>query len=183
MSGFFPKSKDLTTCRNSSLVIGQNELLFYQPFAWDGTSNIIVEFYFENDIPSANSFVFDAETITDSTALEYVGRNGQEVDTPLQVPITFEGFECYLWDLGIISHLSDYSANTNGNYDEYSTIITRIKQNCFVHNFKGASVGVFNHNIIARKLGLIDKQETKHEGEIVIFKGINLDVPTDDSAE
>jgi hypothetical protein len=114
---------------------------------------------------------------------EYVGRNGQEVDTPLQVPITFEGFECYLWDLGIISHLSDYSANTNGNYDEYSTIITRIKQNCFVHNFKGASVGVFNHNIIARKLGLIDKQETKHEGEIVIFKGINLDVPTDDSAE
>ena len=90
---------------------------------------------------------------------EYVGRNGQEVDTPLQVPITFEGFECYLWDLGIISHLSDYSANTNGNYDEYSTIITRIKQNCFVHNFKGASVGVFNHNIIARKLGLIDKQE------------------------
>lgn len=112
---------------------------------------------------------------------DYVGKDGNEVDTPLQVPITFEGFECYLWDRGIISHLSDYSANTNGKYDIFSTIIARIKQNCFVHNFKGAAVGVFNANIISRKLGLTDKTETKHEGEIAIFKGIDLDVSKNDS--
>lgn len=88
---------------------------------------------------------------------EYVGKDGIEVDTPLQVPITFEGFECYLQDQDIISHLSDYSANKDGKYQEYSTIITRIRQNCFVQNFKGASVGLFNANIIAKKLGLIEK--------------------------
>jgi hypothetical protein len=90
---------------------------------------------------------------------EYVGKDGREVDTPLETPITFEGFECYLADKGIISDLGKYSANTDNTYEEFRTIITRIRQNCFVHNFKGASVGLFNANIIAKKLGLIEKQQ------------------------
>jgi hypothetical protein len=100
------------------------------------------------------------------TKRDYVGRNGDEKDTPLETPITFEGFECYLADKGVIEHLSDYSANTDGNYDDYSTIITRIRKNCFVHNFKGASVGLFNPSLIARKLGLIDKQEIKKDSPL-----------------
>ncbi len=100
------------------------------------------------------------------TKREYVGRNGDAVDTPLETPITFDGFECYLADMKIIEHLSDYAANTNGVYDDYSTIITRIRKNCFVHNFKGASVGLFNPSLIARKLGLTDKQEIKTEEKV-----------------
>lgn len=92
---------------------------------------------------------------------EYVGKDGDEKDTPLQVPITFEGFECYLWDLNIISDLGKYSSNQDGAYEEYRTIITRIKQNCFIQNFKGASVGLFNANIISRKLNLIEKMQTE----------------------
>lgn len=91
---------------------------------------------------------------------EYVGKDGNEVNTPLQVPITFEGFECYLQDQDIIEDLGKYSANTDKAYTEYVTIITRIRQNCFVQNFKGASVGLFNANIIAKKLGLIEKMQT-----------------------
>jgi hypothetical protein len=101
--------------------------------------------------------------------IEYVGRDGNTVKTPLETPITFEGFECYLADLDIISHLSDYSANTKGNYDDYSTTITRIQKNCFVHNFKGASVGLFNANLIAKKLGLVDKRENTINVEQPLF--------------
>ena len=93
--------------------------------------------------------------------VEYVGRDGNTVRTPLETPITFEGFECWLADKNIIKDLGEYSANTNGNYSDYSTIITRIRQNCFVHNFKGASVGLFNANLIAKKLGLIEKTEAQ----------------------
>jgi hypothetical protein len=99
---------------------------------------------------------------------EYVGKDGNLVKTPLETPITFEGFECYLQDQGIINDLGDYSSNKDGRYSEYATIITRIKQNCFVHNFKGASVGLFNANIIARKLGLVDKKETEMKGGLNI---------------
>lgn len=99
--------------------------------------------------------------------VEYVGKDGRAVSTPLEVPITFEGFECYLEDRGVINDLGDYSKNKEGRYTDYAPIITRIKTNCFVHNFKGASVGLFNANIIARKLGLIDK--TNNDGTIKLI--------------
>lgn len=103
--------------------------------------------------------------------VDYVGKDGEEKDTPLQVPITFEGFECYLADKDIIQDLSHYSANTDGAYEEFRTIITRIRKNCFVQNFKGAAVGVFHANLIAKKLGLVEKTENKHETtEILIIK-------------
>ncbi len=92
---------------------------------------------------------------------DYVGKDGDEKDTPLQVPITFEGFECYLWDLGVIADLKDYASNKENRYAEFAPIITRIRQNCFVQNFKGASVGLFNANIIARKLNLVEKTQTE----------------------
>lgn len=93
--------------------------------------------------------------------VEYVGKEGERVNTPLQVPITFEGFQCYVADLGIINDLGDYASNKNESYSDYSTIITRIRNNCFSQNFKGAAVGLFNANIIAKKLGLADKQDIK----------------------
>lgn len=101
--------------------------------------------------------------------VEYVGKEGQRVNTPLETPITFEGFECYLWDKGIIGDLGDYSKNDGGRYESYAPIITRIRQNCFVHNFKGASVGLFNANIIAKKLGLIEKSQVDMKVEQPLF--------------
>lgn len=93
--------------------------------------------------------------------VEYVGKDGERVATPLQVPITFEGFECYVADQDIIQDLSHYSANTDGAYDEFRTIITRIRNNCFSQNYKGAAVGLFNANLVAKKLGLVDKKDIK----------------------
>ena len=102
--------------------------------------------------------------------VEYVGKDGERVLTPLPVPITFEGFECYLADREVINDLGDYESDKGGSYASYSTIITRIKKNCFVNNFKGASVGLFNANIIARKLGLTEKTDnnTTLSGKIEI---------------
>jgi hypothetical protein len=102
--------------------------------------------------------------------VEYVGKEARTEYKPLETPITFEGFECYLADKEIISHLSDYVANTKGNYSDYSTIITRIQSNCYVHNFKGAAVGLFNANIIARKLGMIEQIQTDNKHEVKQFQ-------------
>jgi hypothetical protein len=105
---------------------------------------------------------------------EYVGKDGHMVKTALEVPITFEGFECYLADRGIIGDLGQYSANRENRYTEFVPIITRIQKNCFVHNFKGASVGLFNANIIARKLGLADKQQNESNIKIEGISGMEI---------
>lgn len=60
----------------SPLVLGVNELAFYQSFNWDGISNIILEFFFENDTPSPNSLSFETSSITSDQAISYQGKNG-----------------------------------------------------------------------------------------------------------
>jgi hypothetical protein len=104
--------------------------------------------------------------------VDYVGKDGRVENTPLETPITFEGFECYLADKKVINDLGDYASNKGGAYEAYSTIITRIQKNCFVHNFKGASVGLFNPNIIAKKLGLVEKTQTSVIKEQMLFPDI-----------
>jgi len=110
---------------------------------------------------------------------EYVGKDGEMVRTALETPITFEGFECYVADKEIISDLGDYTSNKDGRYEQYATIITRIQKNCFVHNFKGASVKLFDANLIAKKLGLIAKSENTNTE---VIKILNID-PLDDSSD
>jgi hypothetical protein len=58
------------------LNLGENELLFYQAYAWNGTDNLIIEFSFENDYPVANSLEFQTQTINGNTALNFEGKNG-----------------------------------------------------------------------------------------------------------
>jgi len=103
--------------------------------------------------------------------VDYVGKEGRVERTPLETPITFMGFECWLQDNDYITHLSQYAANTNGAYEEFKTIITRIQNSCYIHNFKGASVGLFNANIIARKLGLTEKQEVTQTTHTINLAG------------
>jgi len=92
---------------------------------------------------------------------DYIGKDGIPVDTPLTTPITFDGFELYLFEKEIINDLGDYSKNDDNRYTDYAPIITHIRKFCYVNNFKGASVGLFNANLIAKKLGITEKIETK----------------------
>jgi len=119
------------------------------------------------------------ETAHPMTKVEYVGKDGETKHTPLETPITFMGFECWLADNDYIQDLGHYSANTDGAYDEYRTIITRIGNNCYVHNFKGAAVGLFNANLIARKLGISEKTQTELSGKIETITGMRIINGTD----
>jgi hypothetical protein len=58
------------------LIVGPNEFLFYQPFNWDGTSNLIIEFQNASDEPASNGLVFSSENITGNQALSYSDKNG-----------------------------------------------------------------------------------------------------------
>ncbi|MFC0183379.1 terminase small subunit [Pseudarcicella hirudinis] len=47
-------------------------------------------------------------------------------------------------------------------------VITRIEEIVYVQKFEGAAVGAFNANIIARDLGLADKQNIDLSTDIVV---------------
>lgn len=65
-----------STGLGNELVIGQNEFLFHQPFSWNGTDNIIIEFLYESSIVALNDIQFGTETTAGNMALSYDNRNG-----------------------------------------------------------------------------------------------------------
>jgi len=61
----------------AEFVVGSNELLFHQPYTWNGTDNLIVEFYFESGTGAqANSILFEQESTVGNMALSHGARNG-----------------------------------------------------------------------------------------------------------
>jgi hypothetical protein len=105
-----------------------------------------------------SNFIEYAQWIEDNPLLEvdFRGKDATQVVLPKMRPMlksTFAimcGYSC--WD-NLIEVLK--------TKDGFSQIITRIEACIYSQKLEGAASGFFNSNIIARELGLTDKQENK----------------------
>ena len=87
---------------------------------------------------------------------------------PIKAPMTMEGFKDFCYDkIGVIKHYID---NTDGNYDDYCTIITRIKDRIYSNNLSKAAVGLYKENLIARQLGMTEKTDNKNTNTNIEIK-------------
>lgn len=76
----------------------------------------------------------------------------------LERPLTIEGFENYCFEKNIISDLGKYFANTNGDYEDYRTICTYIRQQIRQDQIEGGMVGQYNPSITQRLNNLKEQQ-------------------------
>jgi hypothetical protein len=111
--------------------------------------------------------------------IEYVGKDGRVEKTPLLTPITFEGFQDYVSERDIVKDLKDYASDKDGRYSDYAPIIAYIRNHCFVYNFKGAAVKLFDPNLIARKLGIKDGTDVTTNGKDISEVKVNIIRPTE----
>lgn len=88
-------------------------------------------------------------------------------------PYTMAGFEDYLAENDVVAKLDDYISNKDGRYAEFTVIIARIKNIMFDQKFRGAAVGAFKENIIARELGIADKTENTIIAEQPLFPDVD----------
>jgi hypothetical protein len=109
----------------------------------------------------------------------FVGKDGNSEFELLERPLTMEGFECYCFENGIITNLSQYFANTEQRYTDYQTICSRIRTAIRKDQIEGGMVGQYNPSITQRLNGLTEKQENKVSIEQGIFNVLDLDVPKD----
>ena len=90
---------------------------------------------------------------------DFVGKDGDEVNRKKERPLTIDGFECWCYDNDIISNLSNYFANSDNKYSEYSTICSRIRKAVRTDQIEGGMSGIYNPSITQRLNGLTDKSE------------------------
>lgn len=89
---------------------------------------------------------------------DWVGKDAIEVERETDVPYTLTGLYVFL---GI-------DKNTWASYrhkEDFITVCTRVEDIIYTQKFEGAVVGAYNANIIARDLGLTDKQDVTTAGE------------------
>ena len=93
---------------------------------------------------------------------------GMLVNIPTKRPYTLHGFQAHI---GVgINYIEQLEKSLKGKDDQesedLSCILSWARNVCFTNKFEGAAVGAFNATIIARDLGLTDKQDTKFSGDV-----------------
>lgn len=89
---------------------------------------------------------------------------GTLIDIPTQTPMSISSFCLY----------ADIDENTfqryekSEGYEDFWAITKTIKLIIESQQFEGATVGAFNPNIIAKKLGLVDKQHHEVDSKVNI---------------
>lgn len=103
--------------------------------------------------------------------VDYVGRDGKRVETPLETPLTMEGFEEYVMEHTKVTYpdLTEYFEGKNESYKDYFPICSRIQRVIRKDQIEGGMVGQYNASITQRLNGLTDKKEHQVKTEQPLF--------------
>lgn len=96
------------------------------------------------------------------------GKSSEKEESVTQRPYTLSGFLSYC---GVnAGYWSDFKQSKG--FEDFSEIVSRIENVIETQQLEGAIVGAFNPNIIARKLGLAEKQDNtiKLKGSVPIIE-------------
>lgn len=89
---------------------------------------------------------------------------GETMDVPTAKPYTLTGFLVYIG-----ASKNFWNEFKKANHKDFLGVIEEIENVMYTQKFEGAAVGAFNANIIARDLGLAEKNEhTGKDGEPLI---------------
>lgn len=106
-------------------------------------------------------------------------RSGEMVAEPLEVPLSLEGFEVYIYQKkGFF--IEQYFKNIDNAYEQFLPICSYIKREIRTDQINGGMVGQYNASITQRLNGLTEKTETTVTMEMPLFpdetKAIDADV-------
>lgn len=110
----------------------------------------------------------DDKSLCEVKAFAYQGEVTQE-SVPRMRAMTQAGLCAYL-NIGVSTW------HTYKERDEFLEVTSKIEQIMYEQKFSGAASGLLNANIIARDLGLADKQEITHGGDVTPWASVKAGV-------
>jgi hypothetical protein len=91
--------------------------------------------------------------------VQYVGKDGKRVEDYPVMPLTLEGFKRYCrMHHGEVEH---YFSNTEGYYDEFCGICSRIREEIRESQITGGLLGAYNSSITQRLNGLVERTQVE----------------------
>lgn len=112
---------------------------------------------------------------------DFRGKDAERVVLHKMRPYTIQGLTNFL--CVNLDYFNDFNNSLRGKNtkeaEDFSRVIAYIKQNIYNQKFSGAASGFFNANIIARDLGLSDKQtvvNTDIKGDSIDYSKLSPEV-------
>lgn len=102
-------------------------------------------------------------------------KTDKQISISREKPFTWDGFEIWLRTKKIIVRLADYKADKDSRYSKYAYIIHAIGMEIYEDKMTGAITGIYQHNIIARDLGLRDNKDITTDGEKITKLDFTVD--------
>lgn len=96
--------------------------------------------------------------------IDYVGKDGIRVETPLEAPLLLVGFKAFAWH-----EYGDIANYLKGEFEEFMHVVMYIKAEVERDQCAGAMVGQYNANLTARLNGLADKSDVNVKAEQPLF--------------
>jgi hypothetical protein len=90
---------------------------------------------------------------------DFRGKDATPVKMKYKAPYTWNGFDNFLFKENVCGNLDDYRSNKHKAYDAFIPVFARIGKIISDEKMVGATLGFYNHNIIAAELGLASKRE------------------------
>lgn len=116
----------------------------------------------------------ETKTMSRVEAIKSGDKAGTTMEVKLRVPLTKKGFAMFLG----ITYQSYINYGTEESYKEYFDIIKKI--NAFIENeqLQGASLGLYNSNIIARLQGLKEQTDVTSGGNEIKSQVVEFQLPS-----
>ena len=110
----------------------------------------------------------DANPLQEEKAVHYQGEIIKYTISKMRA-MTISGL-CFFLEIGEQT-LSDYEVR-----EGFSGIVREIKSVIYAQKFSGAAADMLNQNIISRELGLADKQEITHGGDVTPWASVKAGI-------
>jgi hypothetical protein len=114
-----------------------------------------------------NSYVHETKN-NPYTVPDWVGQQATPIHREKERPLTLEGFQVYMSKIGVCRDLKDYFANTKDSYADFVLVCADIRNQIRCDQIEGGMAGMYNPQITQRLNGLVDKTESKIDGNINI---------------
>jgi hypothetical protein len=118
---------------------------------------------------------FEAVDARPIIKVDFKGGMAKRVEIPLQAPYTIQGLCVYL-DCGVeyFRCFKKSMSEDDPQRSDFLRVVAHIEEVIYNQKFSGASAGIFSSNIIARDLGLADKQDIDTKVAIQQVTGIEV---------
>lgn len=136
------------------------------------------------ETPDDMILLFDeyVKSIVPRVKIEYVGKDGERVETPLKTPLTFEGFKDYCFENNV-GCVEQYFVNQNEAFSEFISICSRIKNKIRRDQIEGGMVGQYNPSITQRLNNLKETTESTVTTSVNILSFDPLDDSSDNKSK